>query len=248
MSESPEPPLAASDAFPKAVDTTLAAPSVPGVELDAESDSDRDQPAPPPETASRRRPYVYSRKDLLDLSNSPLVKTPDGMPSLKEWYGDYYEPSSTPAKKDADAASGRERTRFRHTEEAGDSNGRPTFKAAFSQSTQMGNFKHQSLRDRDPSDRDRDGLRSLSDKYDRDRLSAAATSPLSSTRPGRERDTAPHLAAGTSQRAASGGQASATTTTRKGDVKEGPKRKGETSDDWRRGSSACSARHIPQNV
>ena len=38
----------------------------------------------PPHTRPR---VIYSRADLLTLSKSPLVKPPDAMPSLKDWYG-----------------------------------------------------------------------------------------------------------------------------------------------------------------
>lgn len=34
------------------------------------------------------RPFIlYTRSQALQLSKSPLVKPPDGMPALKEWFG-----------------------------------------------------------------------------------------------------------------------------------------------------------------
>ncbi|EJD55337.1 hypothetical protein AURDEDRAFT_179104 [Auricularia subglabra TFB-10046 SS5] len=232
MADAAEPAAAPAGTPEHTVDIAIAAPAAPNVEL-VDSDAEQDGPPPPAPQASPRKLYVYTRADLLRLASSPMVKAPAAMPSLKEWYGDFYESSSTPLKKDSDAPSGRERTRFRHGDD-GESSARPSFKPSYSQSTQMGNFKHQSLRDRerDTAERDRDGerLRSLSDKYDRDRLSGTATSPLSS-RQARDRDTAPHLPAGASQRI-SGATSS---TSRKVETKEGPKRKGDVSEDWRRG-------------
>ena len=35
----------------------------------------------------RRRLHVYRRPQVLFLSKSPLVKTPEGMPALKDWFG-----------------------------------------------------------------------------------------------------------------------------------------------------------------
>lgn len=106
----------------------------------------------------------------------------------------------------------------------------------------MGNFKHQSLRDRD-KDREKDGekererekdgherLRHLSDKYDRDRLAL----PMSNSR-GKERDTAPHLVATASNRATTQPQSS-NSASRRAEIREAAKKKiGEASEDWRRG-------------
>lgn len=36
---------------------------------------------------SARPLHVYKRPELLFLSKSPLVKPPDGLPPLKEWFG-----------------------------------------------------------------------------------------------------------------------------------------------------------------
>ena len=36
---------------------------------------------------STRPLHVYKRPELLYLSKSPLVKSPDGLPPLKEWFG-----------------------------------------------------------------------------------------------------------------------------------------------------------------
>ncbi|KAI0793417.1 hypothetical protein C8Q75DRAFT_750127 [Abortiporus biennis] len=176
-----------------------------------------------------RPPYVYSRAEILYLSKSPLVKAPDGMPPLKYWFGDWTE-QQVSSKKDSESngasASPRDR-RFRRDPEDSDAPSRPTFRSTLSQPSQMGNFRHQSIRtaDRDKDKdldrererdiRDKEGqerLRSLSDKYDRDRLalSSAATALRN-----KDRESAPHLGSG----------------------RETSKRKvGESNDDWRRGA------------
>lgn len=88
MAEAAEPVSLVSATPGPAVDTVLAAPSVPGIELAAESDAEDDQPTPAlPRAASPRKPNVYTRRDLLHLESSPLVQPPVGMPTLREWYG-----------------------------------------------------------------------------------------------------------------------------------------------------------------
>ena len=125
----------------------------------------------------------------------------------------------------------------------------------------MGNFRHQSLRttDRDKDrdvDKDKerdlrdkegqerlrnvsiDGLSTnfllitiqLSDKYDRDRLALTSTSTSSRQK---ERDSAPHLATGSSARLS---QAQGTTQSgRRAEGRDQGKRKIESSEDWRKG-------------
>ncbi|TFY81541.1 hypothetical protein EWM64_g2465 [Hericium alpestre] len=192
-------------------------------------------------------PFIsYTQEQLLLLSKSPLVTLPEGMPALKDWFGDWNEQSNN--KKDAEPSAASSTTRdrrFRRDQEDGaEPPPRATFRSALSQPSQMGNFKHQSIRsndrdrekdgekDKDRDSRDRDGqerLRSLSDKYDRDRLSM----PPSSNGLRRERDSAPHLTAGTS-RLSQGSLTSASN--RRADGKDTTKRKpGESSEDWRRG-------------
>ncbi|KAG6878422.1 hypothetical protein C0993_007023 [Termitomyces sp. T159_Od127] len=109
----------------------------------------------------------------------------------------------------------------------------------------MGNFKHQSLRgndrdrekdrdadkDRERDVREKDGLRHLSDKYDRDRLAL----PLGSRN--KDRDSAPHLSAGPSSRTV--GQSHLVPGSRRDTNK---KKAGEASEDWRKGSDARSTR------
>ena len=52
----------------------------------AESHEQAQAPAEAQELAPR--PYiVYTRSQILHLSQSPLVKLPDGMPSFKSWFG-----------------------------------------------------------------------------------------------------------------------------------------------------------------
>ncbi|KAF9569730.1 hypothetical protein CPC08DRAFT_812711 [Agrocybe pediades] len=188
----------------------------------------------------------YTRNQLVALSNSPLVQPPPNMPELKVWFGS--ENENLMKKEDSPTPNTARDRRFRRDADDGDTPSRPSFRSTLSQPSQMGNFKHQSLRpnDRDRDrDRDRDGdrererdirdkegherLRHLSDKFDRDRLAL----PLSNTRNLKERDTAPHLtAAGRAAQPLSSNAAS-----RRAETREATKKKvGEASEDWRRGA------------
>ncbi|KAI0068467.1 hypothetical protein BV25DRAFT_1987241, partial [Artomyces pyxidatus] len=193
------------------------------------------------------RPFrSYTQAEVLFLRKSPLVRPPQGMPALKDWFGDWNEQNG--GKKDAEPSTTTSTTRdrrFRRDQEDGEPPPRATFRSTLSQPSQMGNFKHQSIRtsdrdrekdgdkDKERDIRDREGqerLRSLSDKYDRDRL---ATPPNSNGVRNRERDSAPHLSAGTSRL---GSQNSTGTGNRKAEGRDGTRRKpGESSEDWRRG-------------
>lgn len=122
----------------------------------------------------------------------------------------------------------------------------------------MGNFKHQSIRgsERD-RDRERDAERDLrtvcgseiwplnilqilpqlSDKYDRergrvDRLGLPANSTLLRNR---DREPAPHLPAGTTNRAASAQSTESVASPSARRETTSKKRNGESSEDWRRG-------------
>ncbi|KAI0936239.1 hypothetical protein AcV5_004428 [Taiwanofungus camphoratus] len=196
---------------------------------------------------------IYSRSQVLHLYQSPLVKVPDGMPPLKDWFGDWNEQQLANKKESetSSASNARER-RFRRDQEDGDTPSRPSFRSTLSQPSQMGNFRHQSLRTND-RDKDRDverererdlrdkegqeRLRNLSDKYDRDRLALSSTSTNLRIK---ERDSAPHLASGTSSRL---GQAQGSNTTnRRNEGRDASKRKiGESSEDWRRGPESTRA-------
>ncbi|GBE78384.1 hypothetical protein SCP_0112690 [Sparassis crispa] len=211
---------------------------VAGVVLqDPQPDTDDKIDTPP-------RPLrVYTRSQVLYLHKSPLVKPPDGMPPLKDWFGDWNEQQLT-TKKDSENTNGatnaRDR-RFRRDPEDTDAPTRPTFRTALTQPSQMGNFRHQSLRtterdkdkdsekERERDLRDKEGqerLRNLSDKYDRDR-GLAATNLRN-----KERDSAPHLNSATSRL----GQPQGSVAARRAEVRDTPKRKlGESSEDWRRG-------------
>ncbi|KAJ7169578.1 hypothetical protein C8R46DRAFT_202098 [Mycena filopes] len=198
------------------------------------------QGGPAQKSPQCRTLVVYTRAQMLHLQGSPLVKTPGDMPELKLWFGDY---ELNLNKKDSEPTtpnSARER-RFRRDAEDGETSTRPTFRSTLSQPSQMGNFKHQSLRDRD-RDRDRDGdkdrerdirdkegqerLRNLSDKYDRDRLAAPGLR-------NKERDIAPHLAVDAALR----GSVPLSAAARRAEARDGTKKKvGEVSEDWRRGS------------
>lgn len=240
----------------------LAAPSVP-TSLPAAGDGVADKVADAMEKVSIQdeqhtheslsggppqpvRPFItYSRVQCLALHKSPLVRLPDGMPPLKDWFGDWNEQVSSKKEPEPSTAPSTARDRrFRRDQEDGEPLPRATFRSGLSQPSQMGNFKHQSIRTTD-RDRDRDGdkdrerdrdkegherLRSLSDKYDRDRLGLPATAANLRTR---ERDSAPHLTPGTSKLAAQSplGPGAA----RRADGREAPRRKLETSEDWRRG-------------
>ncbi|KAF5375050.1 hypothetical protein D9758_000119 [Tetrapyrgos nigripes] len=199
----------------------------------AQSDSDDKQPVS--SLSSSPRPLrIYTSSQLVALSKSPLVCLPNGMPELKDWFG--IENEQNLSKKESEPttpSAGRER-RFRRDADDGEPPSRPSFRSSLSQPSQMGNFKHQSLRstDRDgDKDRDREGqerLRNLSDKYDRDRLGL----PLGGLR-SKERDVAPHLAG--SSRLPNQAQGIAA---RRAETREANKKKaGETgSEDWRRDS------------
>ncbi|KAG5221529.1 Zinc finger CCCH domain-containing protein [Salix suchowensis] len=173
-----------------------------------QSDNSDEKPMPD----SPPRPLkIYTPQQLLFLYESPLVQVPNGMPDLKDWFGSVSDiPEGTIV----------------------DTTARPSFRSALTQPSQMGNFKHQSLRapdrDRDTREfRDKEGhehLRNLSDKYDRDRLGTNARN--------KDRDAAPHLTAGTSRLV---GQTAGSNTTRRTEGREGARRRGD-GDDWRRGS------------
>ncbi|GLB36314.1 hypothetical protein LshimejAT787_0306020 [Lyophyllum shimeji] len=204
-----------------------------GVAVNDEASQTEAMASPGKNDSSSRPMRVYTRSQLLFLSSSPLVQLPPGMPELKDWFGSENEQNL--AKKESEPAtpgSARER-RFRRDVDDGETPSRPTFRSTLSQPSQMGNFKHQSLRasdrdrerdrerdadrDRERDLRDKEGherLRHLSDKYDRDRLAL----PLSARN--KERDAAPHL-----------------------NARDAVKKKtGEASEDWRKGSEPRSAR------
>ncbi|TRM65781.1 hypothetical protein BD626DRAFT_566441 [Schizophyllum amplum] len=169
---------------------------------------------------------IYTRKQLLHLHASPLVQVPTNMPELKDWFGTENEQSLS--KKEDVASPPRER-RFRRDPEDGDTPSRPSFRSTVSQPSQMGNFKHQSLRsDRDRDERDREGIRNMSERYDRDRMGLGLNGR------NKDRDVAPHLSSAPSARLTSAGQLP-TLAARRGERGEtGRKKAGD--EDWRRGS------------
>ncbi|KAH7883742.1 hypothetical protein F5I97DRAFT_2065263 [Phlebopus sp. FC_14] len=224
---------------------------------------------PQPQTSPQNRPFVmYSRSQLLFLHKSPLVKIPSGMPALKDWFG--IESEQINAKKDSEVSVPPSNTRrFRRDGEDGSmyllclfttskqSKGslRTSFRGtAVTQPSQMGNFKHQSIRDRDrdvdrEQDRDmrlkegQERLRNLSDKYDRDRR---ALSSLSQMRP-KDREPAPHLSNPSTKVSSQGQQM---VSGRAADAREPLRKKdGETSDDWRKGvEQPRPGRDRPENI
>ncbi|KIY72735.1 hypothetical protein CYLTODRAFT_417522 [Cylindrobasidium torrendii FP15055 ss-10] len=198
-------------------DTADNAPELPDTPPQ-ENSSPTTPPAP-------RRLVIYSAKQLLALYKSPLVCAPPNMPDLKDWFGSENETSLN--KKDFESTppnTARER-RFRRDADDGETPTRPSYRSALSNTSQMGNFKHQSIRDRDGDNRDREGLRSLSDKFDRgDRLPLS----LNSLR-GKDRDALGSTRATTSGALANG-------PTRRTDARENGKKKDSTDfSDWRRG-------------
>ncbi|KAI5122602.1 hypothetical protein M0805_004816 [Coniferiporia weirii] len=197
-----------------------------GIQSSSEAQTEDAQPAIDAEIHASRPRIVYTRKQLLHLSQSSLVKPPDGMPEFKSWFGELNDQSLLATKKESETqntnGTGRER-RYRREVEDGDGTSRPPFRSALSQPSQMGNFKHQPLRASD-RDRDRDterDLRTLSDKYDRergrgDRIGLPSHSTLLRNR---DRDSAPHLASD-----------------RDAQRPLNRKRNGESKEDWRRGA------------
>ncbi|TFK76940.1 hypothetical protein BDN72DRAFT_830113 [Pluteus cervinus] len=189
---------------------------------------------------------IYTRPQILALYKSPLVHPPPNMPELKDWFGTEIE--QAPPKKDAEltTANNSRNNRYRREAEDGDPSSKASFRPSLTQQSQMGNFKHQSLRSNERDrDRDRDGdkdrerdmrdregqerLRNLSDKYDRDRLSHPL--PLR----GKDRDAAPHLSTASGNRHPSG-QGSNAPAGRPNAREPQKKKAGETSEDWRRGA------------
>jgi hypothetical protein len=144
---------------------------------------------------------------------------------------------------------------------------RPAFRSTLSQPSQMGNFKHQSLRasererDRD-RDTDKDRERDIRDKEGQERLRHVSClqflgipdwkSPQLSDKYDRdrlalpstlsnlrnkERDTAPHLSVGSSTRTSAQPQAT-NASSRRAEARDSTKKKaGESSEDWRRGAT-----------
>ncbi|KAG7450345.1 uncharacterized protein BT62DRAFT_506784 [Guyanagaster necrorhizus] len=185
---------------------------------------------------SQRPLRIYTRSQILTLHKSPLVAPPTNMPELKDWFGAENEQNLN--KKDHDSTppnSARER-RFRREVDDNEASSRSSFRSTLSQPSQMGNFKHQSLRDRD-GDKDRDlrdkegqeRLRNLSDKFDRDRLAL----PLSNIR-GKDKEAVSHLGPGSSR--TPGQPQLSSVAARRSEAREnGKKKAGETNEDWRRG-------------
>ncbi|KAJ7597206.1 hypothetical protein C8J56DRAFT_1159161 [Mycena floridula] len=198
-------------------------------------------------TAPPRPLKIYTRSQLLRLYR-PNVQPPSEMPELKEWFG--AENEQNLSKRDTEPPtpnSARDR-RFRPDAKESELPARPSFRTALTQPSQMGNFKHQSLRtndrdgdrDKERDIRDKEGqerLRNLSDKYDRERAL-----PLSTLR-NKERDPAPHLAAGSSRLSTTPAVAG-----RRAEPREVGKKKVGEGDDWRRAGESRRTGRDEQNV
>lgn len=70
---------AAAAGAPPAAPVDALADSLANVDIQDRSDK---KPEHPP-----RELHVYTHAQLLWISESPLVKPPDGMPALKDWFG-----------------------------------------------------------------------------------------------------------------------------------------------------------------
>ncbi|KAJ3737046.1 hypothetical protein DFJ43DRAFT_1035818 [Lentinula guzmanii] len=221
---------------------------------DKEPDIPEDTSQSPPDVAEdvnkepaqlhSQSPRIYSRLQILALSKSPLVCIPQNMPELR----DCPENEQNLSRKESDPTtpnSGRER-RFRRDGEENELPARPSFRSSMSQPSQMGNFKHQSMRSND-RDLEREGqerlrnvgckasllaadnlmsLSQLSEKFDRDRLNG----PLSNIRTEKR-----NIVPTTSNRISS--QSQGTIASRRAETREAAKKKvGESNEDWRRGA------------
>ncbi|PIL32053.1 hypothetical protein GSI_06757 [Ganoderma sinense ZZ0214-1] len=115
---------------------------------------------------------VYTRHEVLHLSKSPLVNLPDGMPPFKDWFGDWNEQIGNKKESEASTATNARDRRFRRDVDDGDAS-RQSFRSGLSQPSQMGNFRHQSIRTTDRTgdkDLDRERERDLRDREGQERL------------------------------------------------------------------------------
>ncbi|EIM21421.1 hypothetical protein WALSEDRAFT_60423 [Wallemia mellicola CBS 633.66] len=91
-------------------------------------------------------PTSYTRKELLRLSKSPLVRVPDSLEPFSVWFGEYTAPTSTPAKPSITSpnasspnSSNTYNNRFRRNYEDADSPRPSKFKAPFERSSSYNN-------------------------------------------------------------------------------------------------------------
>ncbi|KAJ3776927.1 hypothetical protein FB446DRAFT_233186 [Lentinula raphanica] len=205
------------------------------------------EPAQSDSQSTSSPPKIYTRLQMLALSKSPLVCPPSNMPELRDWFGPENEQNLTRKESDPTTPnSGRER-RFRREGEENELPSRPSFRSSMSQPSQMGNFKHQSMRSTD-RELEREGqerlrnvgrktslslignlisLSQLSEKFDRDRLNG----PLLNIRTDKR-----NIVPTPSNRIPSQGQGT-TIAARRAETREAGKKKvGESNEDWRRGA------------
>ncbi|KAJ3923027.1 hypothetical protein F5877DRAFT_32456 [Lentinula edodes] len=217
----------------------------PKSESQSSPDASEDVNKEPAQVYSQPSPSlrIYSRPQILALSKSPLVCVPPNMPELRDWFG--AENEQNLSRKESEPLtpnSGRERRcilirplTFRSASDAMAKRTvlilldqpRPSFRSSMSQPSQMGNFKHQSMRtnDRDLEREGQERLRNLSEKFDRDRLNG----PLLNIRTEKR-----NIAATSSNRIPS--QSQGTIAARRAETRETAKKKvGESNEDWRRG-------------
>ncbi|PVF97574.1 hypothetical protein CPB86DRAFT_759973 [Serendipita vermifera] len=146
----------------------------------------------------------YTREELFHLKKSPLVAPPPGMPSRKEWFGEYSEQASKSKDHEGLAA-----TRMRHRRDADPDDptrtldsSRTLFKSGTPQPSQMGSFRHQSYRDRGADiDKDTAHLKSMAERYDRgDRLGPLSPSMAGFTGRVKGGDSVSHFGSSTAPR------------------------------------------------
>ncbi|KAJ4486339.1 hypothetical protein J3R30DRAFT_3697845 [Lentinula aciculospora] len=216
------PLIACNDNEPEHSETASLSPSEVSKDVNKEPAQVDNQSSSSPSPSLR----IYSRPQILALYKSPLVCVPPDMPELRDWFGAENEQNLSRKELDPTATnSGRER-RFRRDGEENELPARPSFRSSISQPSQMGNFKHQSMRsnDRDLEREGQERLRNLSEKFDRDRLNG----PLLNIRTEKR-----NVVATSSNRVPS--QTQGTIAARRAETRETVKRKlGESNEDWRR--------------
>ncbi|CDO72329.1 hypothetical protein BN946_scf184977.g26 [Trametes cinnabarina] len=152
-----------SDAVDSVVDAVAKASLQDEVATDVDRKSQDSDPRPL---------RIYTCHDLLFLSRSPLIGLPEGMPAFKDWFGDWNEQVGTKKETEGTANTTARDRRFRRDAEDGDSS-RVSFRSGLTQPSQMGNFRHQSIRTTErgsEKDVDKERERDLRDREGQERL------------------------------------------------------------------------------
>lgn len=82
----PDSPSPASKSLPENGVTDDLVGAMSQVNLDHEQNADTTLDNEPTHTPPRAL-HIYTRSDMLKICQSPLVKPPEGMPALKDWFG-----------------------------------------------------------------------------------------------------------------------------------------------------------------